>query len=497
MRFTLSVLVAVLIFGPNSGHSLSFASSEPDTRSDVVTSRHTIKLRGAPLTYTSRAGFVLLRDEATNQVHAKIFFVSYAVEPRRGEPARPLTFYTNGGPGEPATLSYVGPRSLKRGRTEGQLPPPPYEMVDNQDTWLAMTDLVLIDPVGTGYSRATNPEYTSEFYNPDGDAESVAHFIQLYLKRYDPARRQPIFVAGPSYATLRFALVADIAHRRGIPLSGLILASSALGDEPKPSSLSDLPYTDLSYALSLPTFTTTAFFHKKLSPDLQRNFDEALEQAESWAVNEYPKLLAHGGDLSGDQLRAAAAEMARLTGLSPEVVLYNRFRVLPDAFLRELLGAEWSPIGLYDSRKLKADEAANWWDPTWATVLSDLYLGRELQVRSKMPYANEPFLLLKWSCGVNCTANPQALVRLQHAMRENPSLQVMITNGYFDFATPYFGTKRAISQLEPDLRSRVSITYYKTGHKLPPEHRDEVARFIQKVSAIPRKMESAYVQSAR
>jgi hypothetical protein len=188
--------------------------------------------------------------------------------------------------------------------------------------------------------------------------------------------------------------------------------------------------------------------------------------------------------------------MARLTGLSPEVLLYNRFRVLPDAFLRELLGAEWSPIGLYDSRKLKADEAANEWDPKWNTVLSDLYLGGELQVRTEMPYAADP-LFLKWSCGGNCGANPQALVKLQHAMRENPSLQVMITNGYFDFATPYFGTKRAISQLEPDLRSRVRIIDYKTGHRPPPEHRDEVARFIQRVSAISRKLESVQAQSAR
>jgi len=320
--------------------------------------------------------------------------------------------------------------------------------------------------------------------------------MQLYLKRYAPAMRQPIFVAGDSYATIRSALIADIVPRRGILLSGLILASSALGDQPNPPFLSELPDTNLAYVLNLPTFTATAFFHKKLSPDLQRNFDEALEQAESWAVNEYPTLLAHRNDLRGDQLRSAAAEMARLTGLSPEVVLYNRFRVLPDAVLRELLGAEWTPKGLYDSRKLKADEAANGWDPIWNTVLSDLYLGGELQVRSEMPYAADP-LFLKWNCGINCGANSQALLKLQHAMRENPSLQVMITNGYYDFATPYFGTKHAISQLEPDLRSRVRITYYRTGHKPPPEHRDEVARFIQKVSAISRKMGNVHAQSAR
>jgi carboxypeptidase C (cathepsin A) len=493
MRSILSVLVVILIFRPIEGHSLSFDSAASDIQSEVVVSRHTIKVRGTPLSYTARAGFIPLRDEATGEVHAKIFFVSYTVDRRRSEPPRPLTFYTNGGPGEPATLSNVGPRSLKDVKTEGRLPLPPYVMVDNQETWLTITDLVLIDPVGAGYSRASKSEYGTEFYNPDGDAESVARFMQLYLKRYYPAMRQPIFVAGPSYATLRSALIADIANRRAIPLSGLILASSALSNQPNQP-----PLSDLTYALNLPTFTATAFFHNKLSADLQPNFDEALRQAEAWAANEYPKLLAQADDLSGDQLRAAAAEMARLTGLSPEVILYNRFRLLPDAFLRELLGAEWTPLELYDSRKLKVDQTTDWLDPRWFTALSDLYLGKELKIKSEMPYVGDTFSVTEnWSCSFRCTANPQSLVRLQHAMRENPLLQVMITNGYFDFATPYFGTKRTFSQLEPDLQSRVSITNYKSGHYPPPEHREEVARFIQKVSAGTRKMGTAHTQSAR
>jgi len=240
--------------------------------------------------------------------------------------------------------------------------------------------------------------------------------------------------------------------------------------------------------LNLPTFTATAFFHQKLAPDLQRNFDEALKQAESWAGDEYPKILALRNDLTGNQLKSAAAQMARLTGLSPDVLLYNRFRVLPDAFLRELFGAEWSPVGLYDSRKLKVDQAADGWDPKWETVLSEVYIGRELHFRTEMPYAADPILFLKWNCTSNCGSNPQALAKLQHAMREQPSMQVMITNGYYDLDTPYFATKRAITQLEPSLKLRISPTFYMAGHKPPPQHREEVARFIQKISATPRKM---------
>lgn len=486
MRSILTALVLIRIILPTEVYSKPIDSSQSTVHSEAV-SQHTIKVAGRSLTYVARAGWIPLRNDATGEVSADIFFTSYIVKPRRRGPTRPLTFYTNGGPGGPATLSYLGPRSLDGRLPEGQLPQPPYKMVDNQDTWLTMTDLVFVDPVGTGYSRATKAEHESEFYNPDGDAESVAQFIQLYLKQYPASKRQPVLVAGHSYGTVRSALVADIAPRRGILLSGLILASSALGDQPDPTPLSDRPENSLAYVLNLPTCTATAFFHHKLAPDLQRNFDAALEQAEFWARDEYPQLLAHADELSGDQLQSVAAKMARLTGLSPEVILFNRFRVLPDAFLRGLFGAEWSPHGLYDSRKLKVDQAANGWDPKWETVLSEIYLGRELHFKTEVHYAAEP-LFLKWTCRPNCGSNPKALASLKHAMQEQPSLHVLSTNGYYDFATPYFATKSAVSQFDPGLRSRFHLTFYMAGHAPPvAEQRAKVESFMKEVLATAQK----------
>jgi carboxypeptidase C (cathepsin A) len=320
------------------------------TGREIVTTKHTVTVDGAPLPYTARAGFIPLLDEATGEVHAKIFFVSYTVAPKRGSPARPLTFYTNGGPPEPATLAALGPRSPKGLEVERPPSPPSYQLVDNQKTWLTFTDLVLIDPVGTGYSRATKPEYAKQYYNVDGDAESIAQFIQRYLQRYDPAKQQPIFVAGWSHGSIRSVLIADIAKRYGFAPRGLILLASALGNQPRRGV--NLVVSDLGYIQQLPTMTATAFFHKKLAPDLQRNFDEALGQAEAWAANEYPKLLAQTNHLSREQQQAAAAGMARLTGLSPEVILQNRFRMLPDAFLSDLFHSEWPVLALGDSRLL-------------------------------------------------------------------------------------------------------------------------------------------------
>ncbi|HEY6456116.1 MAG TPA: hypothetical protein VIY90_12645 [Steroidobacteraceae bacterium] len=498
LRFASIAIGLFLIFGPCLGYSRHVDAASPDSPSEAVTTRHTIRIGATPLSYTARAGFIPIRDEATGAMHAKIFFVSYTAKRRPGQAARPLTFYTNGGPVTPATLSDLGPRSLRGEKWEGLLPPSPYELIDNQQTWLATTDLVLIDPVGTGYSRATKPDYAAEFYNVEGDADSIAQFVQLYLKRYDPTMRQPVFVAGWSYGSFRSVLIADMANRRGIALRGLILLSSVLGNAPRHTGF---PLPDPSYPQLIPSFTATAFAHGKLPPDLQGNFDAAIDQAEAWAVNEYPKLLDHADDLTGDQLRAAATEMARLTGLSPETVLYHRFRFAPDAFLRSLFGAQWTPAALFDSRLKASDPVAFGEPPEWYKVLSDLYLGAELHFRSELPYEAGFDAMAKWRCNggpsTDCFSDPQVLLRLQRAMRENPSLRVMITNGYYDFAAPYFGSKLSIAQLEPDLRARVNATYYQSGHYPPPVPRQDVASFIQRVSAMSRRTISYQVQSVR
>jgi len=497
--FPAMALVLSLLLSTGAGRALA-ADPRTDVGSEIVTTRHTITVKGAPLAYTARAGFIPLVDKATGEVHAKIFFVSYTVERTRGSAVRPLTFYTEGGPGAPATLDELGPRSLKGVKVQVQLPPPPYEMVDNQKTWLTFTDLVLIDPVGTGYSRATKPEYAAQYYNREADAESIAQFIKLYLQRYERAVRQPIFVAGVSYGATRSALIADIADRSGIPLRGLMLVSSCLAKQPyqvvRRPRRGEMPWhpSDLTYIQLLPTFTATAFFHKKLSPNLQRNFDETLGQAERWATRDYPKVLAQADGSNRKLLRAAAAEMGRLTGLSPSVILKYRFRIPPSQFLEELLGAESTPLGVDDSRRTKADEATGGIDRNWYAVLSSLYLGRELHFKGQVPYASfvDPLsvniFFHGWNCyaredNSTCLATPQTWLRLQRAMRDDPSLRVMITNGYYDTGCPYFGTRMAVSQLAPSLEARVSVTDFQAGHSLPPELRAAVAGFIQRTMA--------------
>jgi carboxypeptidase C (cathepsin A) len=469
-----AALVIVWTLSPGASAGLPNDSVGYNSVRAVTTSKHTIHVHGSLLNYTARAGFMPLKRAGSGEVAAQLFFVSYTVQTKPGAPPRPITFYTNGGPGGPATLSYLGPRSLKGAQSEGELPAPPYQMVDNEDTWLSITDLVFIDPVDTGFSRKSASPRSSPYYTPDGDAESIGEFVSLYLEHFEPGRHRPIYVAGHSYATIRSALVADIAGRRGIPLTGIILESSALANQP-----SKLPVGDPYYILLLPTFTATAFIHNKLSPDLQRNLTDALAQSESWAAKEYPSLLHQGSTLGGAALNVAARAMSRLTGLPPEVVARNQLRFLPDAYLRELLRAEWTPMGLYDSRLVKADEAKNEQDPKSFAVLAELYLHKELRVNSDLPYLYDPFIARYWSCGIDCSADPEALPRLTHAMRENPSLRVMVTNGYFDFVTPYFGTKSIEGDFD-SLRQRLTVVFYESGHNPPADVRlRDVATFMR------------------
>ena len=442
---------------------------------DVTTSEHTIHVHGSSLDYTARAGFVPLKREGSEEVEAQLFFVSYTVHTKPGAAPRPITFYTNGGPGGPATVSYLGPRSLKGAQSEWELPSPPYEMVDNENTWLSITDLVFIDPVDTGYSRKSASPGSSLYYTRNGDAESIGEFVSLYLKQYLGGTQRPIYIAGHSYATIRSALVADIAARRGIPLTGIILESSALSNQP-----SKIPTGDPYYIQLLPTFTATAFIHNKLSPDLQRNLTDTLSQSETWATIEYPSLLRQGAALRGGALEAAAREMSRLTGLSPKVVVQNNLRFRPDAYLRELLRDEWTPMELYDSRKVKGDETKNRQDPRSLAVLADLYLHKELRVNTDLAYYCDLFMARFWSCGIDCGADPEALPRLTHAMQENPNLRVMLTNGYFDFATPFFGTKRIERDFDPQLRQRLTVIFYESGHNLPADvYLHDVATFMR------------------
>ena len=252
------------------------ASIEPASN-PIVTTHHQVTIHQRTLSYSAHAGLLPIRHNETGEIHGHMFFVAYLLDRSTKEPARPLTFLWNGGPGANSTLVHLsafGPRRIRSKRGPAGPPDGESELVDNQETWLDLTDLVFVDPIGTGFSRPTKAEYGAEFFNTLGDIASVAEFVRVYLTRFD-AWDAPLIIGGESYGVWRAAGVAEALARSGRKVAGLILISGGL---PVGRVVPD----NMRTALFVPTRTAAAFFHKKLPPDLQTDLASALNSAEAW-----------------------------------------------------------------------------------------------------------------------------------------------------------------------------------------------------------------------
>jgi carboxypeptidase C (cathepsin A) len=277
--------------------SLSGAVLHSQSEEPVVTTKHQVTIDGKPLSYTARAGRLPIRDNETGDVHGQMFFVSYTL-PRAPKAApRPVTFLWNGGPGSSSSLVHLlgfGPRRLDASKP-----------IDNSGTWLDFSDLVFVDPIGTGYSRPVKAEYGPEFYQTRGDAESVAEFIRVYRNRFG-ANDAPLILAGESYGVTRAAAVAEALERRGVTVGAAILIGLAL-------PLGNLDASQ-RIALNAPTYTATAFANRKLSADLQTDLQATLRKAEGWASTRYAAALARRDSLADAERSEVAADLARFTG---------------------------------------------------------------------------------------------------------------------------------------------------------------------------------------
>jgi carboxypeptidase C (cathepsin A) len=467
-----------------------------------IVTHHEIKLENRTLKYTARAGFLSLYDDF-REMKARIFYVSYTLD--QANSARPLTFAWNGGPGSPAStvhLALMGPRRAKT-MDEYKSPPPPYELVDNQDTWLAFTDLVLVDPVGTGYSYTTKPEYLKDFWNVPGDIDSVGEFIRLYLAHYS-AGDGPMFIAGESYGTTRAAGLAKILADRRIALSGVILIS--MGNLAGRGGADDV-----SSALIIPSFTASAWFHKKLAPDLQADLQSTLRKAESWAETDYVAALVKGDRLTAQEREVVGAQLGRYTGLDAAFIARSGLRISADQFARQLLRDQSLEVGHYGAHLTSkvANQAAPydlWSDPSlFSNGTSGLivpYLRSELGFSADARYAGPwgggwpspatpraDWTGQRWDMG-SSRSNGNVAADLADAMRRNPTLRVFVAHGYYDLVTPYFAGEYAVShmRLDPALRRNVILQLYPGGHSMyserPVLHQMfvDVGEFIRKTT---------------
>src|SRR5215470_17891460 len=276
-----------------AGAPAADAKKEPPEAPPIVT-HHEIHVGGKTLHYTATTGMMPLKNNDTGEVEAHIFYMAYTLDGQSTE-HRPLTFSFNGGPGSASVWLHLGAIGPKRVRMQpdGMMPPPPYALIDNEHTWLDQTDLVFIDPVGTGYSRAVKRDQTRKFLGLRGDIESVGEFIRLYLGRSE-RWSSPLFMVGESYGTTRAAGLSGYLVEHGIAFNGIMLISSILNFE----TLNFTPGNDLPYILFLPSYATTAWYHKKLSPDLEQDFAKMRAEVEQWAATGYAEALAKGDRLT-------------------------------------------------------------------------------------------------------------------------------------------------------------------------------------------------------
>ncbi|WP_155374357.1 S10 family peptidase [Catellatospora vulcania] len=431
------------------------------------------------LRYTATAGRLVVRAESHtddafdgHQAKAEMFVVAYTLD--GADPAtRPVTFAFNGGPGSSSVwlhLGLLGPRRVVMGDA-GALTPPPYGLADNAETLLRHSDLVFIDPVSTGYSRAVKGGKSREHHGFSGDVDSVGELIRLWTSRHG-RWTSPKYLCGESYGTLRAAALAHhLQDRHGMWLNGLMLVSSVLNI----GTLEFHPHLDGAYPLFLPTYAAIAHYHG-LHGD--RPLGEVLAEAEEFADRTYPWALARGARLSEAERTAAVGALARLTGLDPDYV--DRVDLRPEhvRFFTELLRSRRRTVGRLDGRFLgwDADYGREHWssDPSLDAIMGpytaaiNQYLRADLGYRNDLPYKTLTADVHPWSFKEFEGQHVNVADKLAAAMRANPHLRVQVACGYHDGATPYYASEHTFAHLEipAELRGNIEFKYYEAGHMM-------------------------------
>ena len=452
------------------------AAPAPKVEEKTSTTSHTIQIGGQSIKYTATAGTVVLRKE-DGTATASMFYVAYTKDDVSDIGRRPLTFAFNGGPGSSSVWLQMGALGPKRVAmdAEGKALPPPSKLVDNEYSILDLTDLVFIDPVSTGYSRAVPETTAATFHGFTGDLQSVGEFIRLYTSR--PTRwASPKFLAGESYGTTRAAALSGYLQQTlGMDLNGIVLISSVLNF----GTISFDSGNDLPYATFLPTYAATAWYHKKLAKDLQAaGLEKVVDEARRYAGGPYLAALFKGDTLTAEERATVVKNVARLTGLAPQFVEESNLRVSMQRFAKELLRDQRRTVGRYDGRlegsDIDAAGATPEYDPSYSSVQGaftaafNQYVRGELKFEDDIPYEILTNRVRPWSYREFENRYVNVAETLRSAMTQNPALKVYVVCGYYDMATPFFSAEYTVDHmlLDPSLRSHISLGYYEAGHMI-------------------------------
>jgi carboxypeptidase C (cathepsin A) len=449
------------------------AATIPDATHKPVFITNTVTIAGQRVTYVAETGMLpILKNDGTTR--ASVFYIAYTRVGETNKSMRPVTFCFNGGPGSSSVwlhLGALGPRRVKMNE-DGTLPPPPFGLVDNEYSIFGASDLVFVDPIATGFSRAVKDEKSDAFFGDSADLDSVGEFIRLWTTRHE-RWLSPKFLCGESYGVFRAAGLADhLRSRYGMYLNGLILVSGVLDF----ATIWNNPGNDVPYPLYLPAYTAAAQFHKKLPDDLQNDLTKALAESRAFAKGEYASALQKGDSLSADEHKKIAAELVRLTGLKPQVIEDNNLRIDQGIFRKQLLHDEGLILGAYDARITGRDDDAAApepdFDPSMAATLGPFSAAMNSYVRDELKFEDDlPYEIIAgvqpWDYGVrNNYAN--ASDKLASTMNQNPYMKILVLGGRCDLVCPIDTVHYAIDHMALDPAYRTNITYaeFDAGHMM-------------------------------
>ncbi len=454
--------------------SVGFAqSADSKSKETLAVTPHKIVIAGKPINYTTHTGYMILPDEK-GKPKGEMFFMYYKKDGVTDPSTRPLTFVFNGGPGSPSMwlhMGMLGPRRIAMTDFGGPTIPP-YKVVDNDYSWLDITDMIFIDPIMTGYSRPSDGVDKKEFLGYEEDIESVGAFIHLATTRFE-RWNSPKFIAGESYGTIRASgLSSHLQNTYGMYLNGIVLISAVLNWETEVL----LPGNDLPAITYLPTFCAIAWYHKKAGAQYSE-LKPFLAEVEKFAMGEYASALLKGDQMTEAEKKSIAEKLSAFTGLSQEYIAQTNYRINIRRFVKELLRDEHKTVGRLDGRFTGSDyDAAGEsyeFDPSnnaimgpFAMAIND-YIRRELKYNEDNPYYTGG-KARPWNYSNVQNRFLNVAENLRSAMHQNPYLKVHITNGYYDLATPYFGTDYTVNHmfLDKDLRGHVTQSFYEAGHMM-------------------------------
>ncbi len=451
---------------------------------EVVETSHETVVNGVSIAYTATAGRLVLK-ETEGKKRASFFFTAYTLDGVEDVADRPIVFSFNGGPGSSSVwlhLGALGPRRVKMDE-EGFRVPPPGRLVPNEHSILDVADLVFVDPVGTGFSRAIPHGEAKDFHHFKKDIHSVGEFITSYLSKHG-RWSSPKYLAGESYGTTRCAgLAAHLLERHGVYFNGLVLISSILNFQT--AGFDENTYTfdrgnDLPYVVFLPSYAASAWYHGRLNDDLQAlTLRDFLDEVEAFAAGEYATALFQGDRISEADFNRIAATLARYTGLSEQYVARYDLRIEILRFCKELLRDDNRTVGRIDSRytgidrfkdgdAFESDPSLDTTMGIYTSALND-YVRKELGYESELPYEiMSSETNRNWDYEDFKNSYVDVSESLRETMSRNPDMKVLVANGYFDLATPYFATEYTFSHmgLDPEIRANVTMTYYEAGHMM-------------------------------